>query len=129
VLGYALASVFHDTLQGDVEQAQRMNATLGQLPREVAAVMPYRQIEVLSLHPSGSLDELARQHAHSLPRAVRDALAGLSGSASAAGAGAGAALASYLLFESDFTRALMVMGERDAYARKAELLDFLNAKA
>jgi NTE family protein len=127
VLGHALASVFHDTLQGDVEQAQRMNHTLDQLPREVAAVMPYRRVQVMSLQPSESLDELARQHAHALPEAVRRVLSSLAGKAGKQGQGAGAALASYLLFEPAFTTALMALGERDAYAQKDVLLAFFAA--
>jgi hypothetical protein len=35
IAGHAMASVFHDTLQADVEQAQRVTQTLKQLPREV----------------------------------------------------------------------------------------------
>ncbi len=126
VLGHALASVFHDTLQSDVEQALRMNHTLDQLPREVAAVMPYRRVQVMSLQPTGSLDELARQHANALPPAVRNVLASLAGKAGRQGS-AGAGLASYLLFEPEFTGRLMAMGERDAYARKEDLLAFFAA--
>lgn len=126
VLGHALASVFHDTLLGDVEQAQRMNHTLDQLPREVAAVMPYRKVQVMSLQPSESLDELARQSAYALPAAVRSVLSSLAGKQSKNG-GAGAGLASYLLFEPEFTRPLMALGERDAYAQKDQLLAFLAA--
>jgi NTE family protein len=126
VLGHALASVFHDTLQGDVEQAQRMNHTLDQLPREVAAVMPYRRVQVMSVQPSESLDEFARQSAHALPAPVRSVLSSLAGKA-AKGGGAGAGLASYLLFEPEFTQPLMAMGERDAYAQKDALLAFLSA--
>jgi NTE family protein len=120
VLGHALASVFHDTLQGDVEQAQRMNHTLDQLPREVAAVMPYRRVQVMSLQPSESLDALALQHAQALPAQVRTVLSALAGKQGSAGAG----LASYLLFEPAFTAPLMALGERDAYAHKQELLAF-----
>jgi NTE family protein len=126
VLGHALASVFHDTLQGDVEQAQRMNHTLDQLPREVAAVMPYRRVQVMSLQPSESLDDLARLHAHALPPAVRKVLAALAGNSGKQGS-AGAALASYLLFERAFIEPLMALGERDAYAQKTALLAFFNA--
>jgi NTE family protein len=123
VLGHALASVFHDTLRGDVEQAQRMNETLDQLPPEVAAVLPYGRINILSMHPSESLDKIAREHAGALPDPVRRALGALAGKTNATSAGAG--LASYLLFEPEFTAPLMAMGERDAYARKDELLAFL----
>ncbi|WP_395059463.1 patatin-like phospholipase family protein [Polaromonas sp.] len=123
IAGHALASVFQDTLQADVEQAQRVSKTLRQMPREIAAVMPYRPIEVLAISPSQSLDALAQAHAGELPAATYNALAGL-GALGARGSPSGAALASYLLFEPGFVKALMALGERDAYARKDELLAF-----
>jgi NTE family protein len=123
IAGHAMASVFHDTLQADVEQAQRVTRTLQQLPREVAAVLPYRSVEVMSIQPTQSVDALAQAHAHELPAGVRRALGGLG---AARGAGA---LASYLLFEQGFVRALMALGEQDAYARKDELLAFVSGRA
>jgi len=119
IAGHAMASVFHDTLQADVEQAQRVTKTLQQLPREVAGVLPYRSVEVLSIQPTRSLDALAQAYAHELPGSVRRALGGLG-----ALKGGGGALASYLLFEPGFVQALVALGEQDAYARKEELLAF-----
>ncbi|NJM43315.1 MAG: patatin [Brachymonas sp.] len=129
VLGHALASVFHDTLRGDVEQAQRMNETLDQLPREIAAVLPYKRVQVLSVQPSQSLDALALAHAQHLPQAVRGVLQALSGqnSKTAQSGVAGAALASYLLFEPSFTQALIALGQQDAYANKEALMAFFAA--
>ena len=124
IAGHAMASVFHDTLQADVEQAQRVTKTLQQLPREVAAVLPYRSVEVLSIQPTQSLDALAQAHAHELPGSVRRALGGLG-----ALKGGGGALASYLLFEPGFVQALVALGEQDAYARKEELLAFFEHAA
>ena len=120
IAGHAMASVFHDTLQADVEQAQRVTRTLQQLPREVAAALPYRSVEVVSVQPTQSLDALAQAYAHELPGSVRRALGGLG-----ALKGGGGALASYLLFEPGFVQALVALGERDAYERKEELLAFL----
>jgi NTE family protein len=120
IAGHAMASVFHDTLQADVEQAQRVTKTLHQLPREVSAVLPYRSVEVLAIQPTQSLDALATQHAQLLPQSVRRALGGLG----ALKGGGGGALASYLLFEPPFVQALISLGEQDAYARKSELLAF-----
>ncbi len=119
IAGHAMASVFHDTLQADVEQAQRVTRTLQQLPREVAGVLPYRNVEVLAIQPTQSLDALAQAYAHELPGSVRRALGGLG-----AMKGGGGALASYLLFEPGFVQALVALGEQDAYARKEELLAF-----
>ena len=118
VAAHAMASVFHDTLQADVEQAQRVTETLKQLPPSVAAVLPYRPIRVFAMQPSQSLDALALKHAQNLPLEVRKALGGLISDAG------GASLASYLLFEPDFVNALIGLGQRDAYSRAAELLDF-----
>jgi len=120
IAGHAMASVFHDTLQADVEQAQRVTRTLRQLPREMAHVLPYRQVDVLSIHPTQSLDALAQAYAHELPRSVQRILGGLGALRG------GGALASYLLFEPGFVQALIALGEHDAYARKQELLAFFS---
>lgn len=118
VAAHAMASVFHDTLQADVEQAQRVTETLKRLPPEVASVLPYRPVRVFAMQPSQSLDALAQQHAQELPVAIRQALGGLLSETG------GASLASYLLFEPGFIHALMNLGQRDVYSRAAEIIDF-----
>ncbi|WP_342131394.1 patatin-like phospholipase family protein [Hydrogenophaga sp. OTU3427] len=127
IAGHAMASVFHDTLMTDVEQAQRVSKTLASLPPELAAALPYRPIEVLALQPSMSLDEIALRHVSELPAATRNTLVGLGALNTQRSAGASAAaLASYLLFEPGFVNALITLGEQDAYARKAELQAFFD---
>ena len=121
IAGHAMASVFHDTLQADVEQTNRVTQTIRQLPREAAAALPYRHVDVLSIQPSGSLDALAQQHLKELPGSTRNALGALG-----VLRGGGGALVSYLLFEPGFVQALIGMGESDAYARKDELLAFFD---
>ena len=126
IAGHAMASVFHDTLRADVEQTQRVSQTLARMPPEVAARLPYRPVEVLALQPSVSLDELALQHVGELPTTTRHTLIGLGALDTRRGANASAAaLASYLLFEPGFVGALMALGERDAWARQAEIAAFL----
>ncbi len=118
VAAHAMASVFHDTLQADVEQAQRVTETLKRLPPEAAAVLPYRPVRVFAMQPSQSLDALALQHIGEMPATIRRALGALISDSG------GASLASYLLFEPGFVSALMQMGQRDAYSRAAELIEF-----
>ena len=128
IAGHAMASVFHDTLQADVEQAQRVSQTLSRLPPELATALPYTPLEVLALQPSFSLDELARKHIGSLPAPTRNTLTGLGAlDTGRSSAGSAAALASYLLFEPDFVHALIELGEHDAWRRKDELLAFFGA--
>ena len=122
IAGHAMASVFHDTLHHDVEQAQRVSATLAQLPPEVAALLPYHPVEVVSVQPSFSLDDLARKHVVDLPAATRNTLTGLGALETGHAASASAAsLASYLMFEPGFVQALIELGEHDAWRRSAEL--------
>jgi NTE family protein len=130
IAGHAMASVFHDTLQSDVEQAQRVSETLAKLPPELAAALPYRPVQVLAIQPSFSLDELTRKHIRSLPASTRNTLTGLGALDTTRGAaGSAAALASYLMFEPDFIQALIELGEGDAWRRKADLVRFFNLKS
>jgi len=130
IAGHAMASVFHDTLMTDVEQAQRVSKTLASLPPELALALPYRPVEVLALQPTQSLDEIALRHVSELPAATRNTLEGLGALNTQRGVGAsGAALASYLLFEPGFVQALITLGEQDAYARRAELTAFFDTSA
>jgi NTE family protein len=130
IAGHAMASVFHDTLQSDVEQAQRVSETLAKLPPELAAALPYRPVQVLAIQPSFSLDELTRKHIGSLPASTRNTLTGLGALDTTRGAaGSAAALASYLMFEPDFIQALIELGEGDAWRRKADLVKFFNLKS
>lgn len=120
IAGHAMASVFHDTLEADVEQIARINQALDSLPEAMRADLPLRPVRVLTLQPSASLDALAQEHAHTLPRPIRRVLEGLG-----ALRGSGAALASYLLFEPEFISALMALGQADVQARADEILSFL----
>jgi NTE family protein len=120
IAGHAMASVFHDTLEADVEQIGHINQSLQALPPALRAQLPFRPVEVLALQPSASLDALAQEHAHTLPKPIRRVLEGLG-----ALRGSGASLASYLLFEPDFVNALMAMGRADVMARANEIRAFL----
>ncbi|WP_372656520.1 patatin-like phospholipase family protein [Hydrogenophaga sp.] len=130
IAGHALASVFHDTLLSDVEQAQRVTQTLARLPPELAAALPYEPLEVMAMQPSQSLDELAQVHMGALPKPTRNTLIGLGALDTGRGAaGSAAALASYLLFEAGFINAVMELGEHDAWFQKDELMAFFGASA
>ena len=118
--GHVMASVFHDTLQADVEQTQRVTQTINRLPREAAEAMPYKAIDVLAIAPTRSLDALAQAHTKDLPATIRDALGALG-----VLKGSGGTLASYLLFEPGFVQALIALGESDAAAQKDELMELI----
>lgn len=123
IAGHALSNIFLDALAVDVERLQRINATLKLLPPDALARTTLRPIETLVIAPSQRLDDLAAKHLGCLPAPVRGMLRGVGVSGRGEDA-RGAALASYLLFESPYTRELVALGVADTMARRDEVRAF-----
>jgi len=123
IAGHALSNIFLDALAVDVERLRRINHTLSLLPESALAQTALRPIDVLVIAPSQRLDDIAAEHQNALPVPVRAMLRGMGVTGQGRDA-RGAALASYLLFEAPYTRALMDLGEADAMARRDEVAAF-----
>ena len=123
IAGHALSNIFLDALAVDVERLQRINSTLKLLPPHALARTTLRPIEVLVIAPSQRLDDLAAKHLGSLPAPIRAMLRGVGVSGRGEDA-RGAALASYLLFESAYTRELVALGVADTMNRRDEVVGF-----
>ena len=119
VAGHAMSSIFLDGLSVDLERLSRINGTLSLLTPEQQSRTELRPVELLAITPSQPLEMIASRHVGSLPLAMRTML-----SAIGATERRGAALASYLLFESSYTRALIELGQIDTLSRRDEVLKF-----
>lgn len=124
VAGHAMSSIFLDALASDIERLEKINRLVSLLTPEQQETMRLRPVESLVIAPSERLDGVAAAHIKSLPRPVRALLEVLG-----AHRGNGAGLASYLLFESSYTRVLIDMGWRDTMNRRDAVLDFLVERA
>lgn len=121
IAGHALNSIFLDSLSVDLERLERINRTVSLIPPEklVEGNMPLRPIKVLFISPSQPIERIAARFLHELPRAVRFLLRP-TGALNRSGSN----LASYLLFEESFCRALIDLGYQDTIARAHEVQTF-----
>jgi NTE family protein len=121
IAGHALNSIFLDSLMVDIERLQRINRTVSLIPPETLAKggVALRPVKVLFMSPSQPIERVAARFLHALPRTVRFALRP-TGALSRAGSN----LASYLLFEESFCRALIDLGYQDTLAREGEVNEF-----
>jgi NTE family protein len=118
-----MSSIFLDGLSVDIERMTRINQTLSLLTPAQRQQTSLRPIEMLAITPSKPLDSIASEHTGSLPLPIRTLL-----SAIGATERRGAALASYLLFESSYTRSLIELGQIDTLHRRNEVLHFFGVE-
>jgi NTE family protein len=123
IAGHALNSIFLDSLMVDIERLERINKTVRLIPRErlSESQVQLRPVEVLFIAPSQPIERIAARFIHELPRSVRFILRP-TGALNRSGSN----LASYLLFESSFCRALIDLGYQDTMAREEDVRKFFS---
>jgi NTE family protein len=121
IAGHALNSIFLDSLAVDIERMERINRTVKLIPPERLSDSAFqlRPVKVLFITPSQPIERLAARFLHELPATVRFIL-----KPTGALNRSGSNLASYLLFEESFCRALIDLGYQDTISREAEIREF-----
>jgi len=117
--GYALDTLFHDSLDADLERLEAVNATLKLIPAKDKAALTLNEIQTLTINPSEDLQLIALRHAAQMPRALRWLLRRKKA------ANNNGRLESYLLFEPGYVGSLIDLGYKDAMAMSTSIRGFL----
>ena len=119
VLGVLMDAIFLDVVDQDVMRMERMNELLRGLPARRRQGM--RVVELMTFRPSRDLGAISREHEPRLPRAFRLLTRGL-GTRETASPDA----LSLIMFQDDYIRRLIEIGEEDAERRGDELAEFID---
>lgn len=118
IVGILLNSIFLDLLDHDALRMQRINQLIAHLPEEKRQDL--KEVKLLTLRPSADLGKMASRFEAELPRAFRFLTRGLGTKETRS-----PDFLSLILFQPDYLRTLIELGEKDAEARAGEIEAFL----
>ena len=118
VAGVLYNAIFLDQLDGDALEMRRINELIARLPESERS--SFRPIDLLLLRPSVDLGRLANEYEAELPRPFRFLARGLGTRETRSND-----MLSLVMFQSDYIRRLIEIGEADAAVRIDEIRRFL----
>jgi NTE family protein len=119
VAGVLYNAIFLDQLDADALHMPQLNKLLARLPDEHHDGL--RHIDLLVIRPSEDLGRLANAYEPDLPRAFRFLTRGLGTRETRSND-----MLSLVMFQRDYVRRLIEIGEADAQARIADIRRFLH---
>lgn len=121
VLGVLYNAVFLDLIDQDIHRLQVMNRLLASMNDSQRGGM--REVDILVLRPSRDLGQLARQYEPRLPGALRFLTRGWGTRKTSS-----PDLLSLAMFQEDYLRALVELGEEDATTEMERIDAFLSVR-
>lgn len=121
IFGVILNAVFLDSLDTDLERAERINRIVSTFRKNQTEELSYqlRHIPILAIRPSRDLGTVACEKCPDFPVAFRYMMKGLGVSGDK-----GVDLLRYLSFEGEYTRSLLELGHKDAVNQREKIVTF-----
>ena len=121
VAGVLYNAIFLDQLDSDALRMQQLNEFVSCLPQRAHGL---RRIELLVLRPSQDLGRLANAYEAQLPRALRFLTRGMGTRETRSND-----MLSLVMFQTDYVKHLIELGEADAKARLPQIRRFLGEES
>ena len=118
VAGVLFNAIFLDQLDGDALQLRMINKLIAQQPENTRDGL--RPIELLVLRPTEDLGRLANHYEADLPKAFRFLTRGLGTKETRSND-----MLSLVMFQTDYVRHLIELGQSDAAAKRDQIAEFL----
>jgi NTE family protein len=122
IAGSLINALFLDLIEGDALRLERINELLELVPEEQSDGM--RPVDLMVIRPSRDLGELANAYEPRLPRGFRFLTRGLG-----TGETRSNDFLSLVMFQHDYLRRLIELGQADAEEMLDELLAFMESSA
>jgi len=122
IAGHLLDSIFSDTLQSDIERAERINKTIALSPDGPQKnELGLKKIDTLLINPSHDFNSMAVEYFDELPLSIKILLRsiGITNDSESS-------LVSYLLFDKKYCKQLIKLGYEDAMEKEKVIRDFLS---
>jgi NTE family protein len=121
ILGVLSKSVFLDLIDQDAMRLERINRLLARLPEDERGGLD--PVRLVVMRPSQDLAALAGQYEPRLPHSFRFLIRGLGTSRTGS-----PDILAMMMFQPDYIRRLIDLGEEDAEARMDEILELLEVE-
>ena len=118
VAGVLFNAIFLDQLEDDATQLRQINKLIDAQPEE--GRLGLRPIQLLVLRPSEDLGKLANHYEADLPKAFRFFTRGLGTRETRSND-----MLSLVMFQTDYVRHLIELGQNDAAAKREQIREFL----